>query len=200
MTATKTTPKTNTPKTNTPKPSDSGTLATYVFTKNTKDLNKAIKDIAITGTKLDVMIQCAAMSCVYQSIKNRNADPAMNLIQAMPKGSRVKAVIAFMADHGNLGNPKDSKGNPDDLKLKFQDKDIKTLTQDIEDAMTKIPWWEHKHNDTTVKPFDFKKALGIQLKKAQKALEGKANGEEHAMTLEEYEAFVVFCCSQGVSV
>jgi hypothetical protein len=176
------------------------TVSTTLITRQ-KDLTKAIKDISVTGKKLDLLIQTAGVACVYQSIKNGNTTPATDLIAAMPKGSRVKALVAFMVQNGHLKYQVDAKtGKIIDDKVEFsKEKGLKWDAPAMIATMDKKPWWEHKHNDETPKPFDLKKSLSQQLKRAKAAQEDESE-VEHKMTDEEYAGFVKYCASVGVTI
>lgn len=60
-----------------------------------KAIVAAIADVATTGKKLDEMIHVAAASIVAHIAEHREVSLANQLIEAMPKGSRVNAVIAY---------------------------------------------------------------------------------------------------------
>lgn len=62
---------------------------------NKKDIIAAIADVSATGQKLDNMIWIAAASIVAHVEKNREVTLVNKLIDAMPKGSRVNALIAY---------------------------------------------------------------------------------------------------------
>lgn len=65
-----------------------------LFTNKT-DILAAIADVNTTGKKLDNMIWVAAASIVAHIQEHREVSLANQLIDAMPKGSRVNALIAY---------------------------------------------------------------------------------------------------------
>lgn len=70
-------------------------------------LAEQIKWIAATGKKMDAVIHATAVGCIYMSMpldENGflNADPAINLMRAMPKGSRAKALAAWFEAFSNI--------------------------------------------------------------------------------------------------
>lgn len=98
-----------------------------------KDIIAAIADVSTTGKKLDEMIWVAAASIVAHVEGNREVTLVNKLIEAMPKGSRVNALIAYF-DAVSM-----AQYDTDEKTFKF----AKSKTTDQELAQTKS-WVEYK--------------------------------------------------------
>lgn len=125
-----------------------------------KDIIAAISDIQATGKKLDDMIQVAACSVIQHVEKHGDITLAIKLVEAMPKGSRVKALIGHMTHFGKM--VANEKGD----NIEAFDKAAKT---DLEGAMEKH-WTEFKHNDND-QAFDLDALIISLAKRAAKASE-----------------------------
>lgn len=73
-----------------------------------------IKWIGTTGKKMDAVIHATAVGCILMSMpldENGflNADPAIKLMNAMPKGSRAKALAAWFEAFSNIRVKLDGK-------------------------------------------------------------------------------------------
>lgn len=141
---------------------------TTLITDNAK-LKTTIADIKKKGQSLDNLIQKAGVACVYQSIQNSNIDPMKNLIAAMPKGSRVKALIGWAIANGNMVNP-ETNGKVDDKTVKFERKIAKWNDKLIQ-AMDAKPWYEFKHNDDSIQDWDLDAKLASLLKQFDARME-----------------------------
>ena len=100
---------------------------------NKADLVAAIEDIRSTGKKLDSMIWVAGVSVLAHIDQHGDISLAQSLVDAMPKGSRVNALIAFMEKFGKVRYDATKKA------LVF----AKTKTTDLEGAQGKS-WVEFK--------------------------------------------------------
>ena len=98
-----------------------------------KDIIAAIADVSTTGKKLDEMIWVAAASIVAHVEGNREVTLVNKLIEAMPKGSRVNALIAY------FDAVSQAQYDTDEKTFKFS----KSKTADQELAQTKS-WVEYK--------------------------------------------------------
>lgn len=70
-------------------------------------VDKAVSYVAATGKKLDGTIHAAAVACIYLSMPHADGghnahERAVRLVNAMPKGSRVKALVAWFTEFSNL--------------------------------------------------------------------------------------------------
>ena len=65
-------------------------------------LAQAIGIIGKSGKVLESQIQAAAVQCIAQSIVHRNATPAAQLYDALPKGLRHDSLVAYFEKFGNL--------------------------------------------------------------------------------------------------
>lgn len=121
-----------------------------------------IKWIAATGKKLDAVIHATAVGCILMSMpldENGflNADPAIKLMNAMPKGSRAKALAAWFEAFSNIRVKLDPKsGEWVGGLLKPTDKLYAVAKP--EDAFAK-PFWSVEEKNTDPKAF----LLGEQL-------------------------------------
>ena len=64
-----------------------------------KQLNKNIRSIGQRGKNLDNLIQDTAIGGIAHGIEHGNNTPLTMLVCAMPKSSRQKALIKYIADH-----------------------------------------------------------------------------------------------------
>ncbi len=62
----------------------------------------AIEEIRTTGKKLDQMIWVAAVSVIAHNDKHGDITLTNTLIEAMPKGSRVNALLAYLEFFGKM--------------------------------------------------------------------------------------------------
>lgn len=72
-----------------------------------KKVDASIKWIASTGSKMDATIHATAVACIYLSMPHKEgghncAMRALALVNAMPKGSRVKALVAWFHAYSNI--------------------------------------------------------------------------------------------------
>ena len=100
---------------------------------NKADIVNAIAEVSVTGLKLDKMIWVAAASVVAHIEQHNDVTLANDLVEAMPKGSRVNALIAYFDAV--------SKANYDVAEKTFKFKKSKSTKQEI--AQTKS-WVEYK--------------------------------------------------------
>lgn len=142
-----------------------------------------IKWIGSTGKKLDAVIHATAVGCIYMSMpldENGflNADPAIKLMNAMPKGSRAKALAAWFEAFSNIRVKMDPKSaswvggllKPTD-KLYVEAKPV--------DAFAK-PFWSVEEKNTDPKAFLLGEQLARLIKMASKPenLEGMTDDEK----------------------
>lgn len=145
----------------------------------------ATKSIGTIGGKLDNMIHGTAVACIYLSMSvaeggpASGAKPAADLLNAMPKGSRAKALAAWFEAFSNI-------------RPKF-DKQAKAWTANVLPATAKTyalprpteamdkPFWTVEERDTDPKAFDFGGALMRLIKKAQDNLAALTDAERAAL-------------------
>ena len=123
----------------------------------------AITDISVTGKKLDGMIWVAAVSVMAHVEKHGDITLAQSLVDAMPKGSRVNALLAYLENFSKLA------WDAADKKLVFS-KDRKT---DIEGAMA-VSWVEFKPEP----PYQSMTLEGAVAALIKKALERAEAGDD----------------------
>lgn len=105
-------------------------------------LMAAIGLIGRNSAKVQATIQFAAVQCIAQSIVHRNATPAKELVNNLPRGMRVDSLIAFLEKFGNLAYSKV------DNEVKFFD--VAELT-----GLPALEWTNAYSNE--VKDFDWTK-------------------------------------------
>lgn len=115
----------------------------------------AIEDIRVTGKKLDSMIWVAAVSVIAHIEKHGDITLAQTLVDAMPKGSRVNALLAYLEEFGKLSWDAAEK------KLAY----AKTKTSNVEGAMA-ISWVEFKP-EPPYQAMTLESAVAALIKKAQ---------------------------------
>ncbi len=123
---------------------------------STSAVDKNIGWIASTGKKMDCMIHATAVVCIYLSMPHKDgghncANRALKLVNAMPKGSRVKALVAWFHAYSNIRLRWDKKAGAYTAGvLKPSAKDYKPA--DPQTAMSK-PFWSVEEKD--VDPSEF---------------------------------------------
>ena len=81
----------------------------YKLLEGTAAINKAIDSIATRGKKLDRDIQVAALSAMQHHAVHGDVTLINRLVEAMPKGSRVNALRAFIETFGACRYDAESK-------------------------------------------------------------------------------------------
>ena len=99
-----------------------------------KQLNKNIRSIGQRGKNLDNLIQETAIGGMAHAIEHGNNTPLTMLVCAMPKSSRQKALIKYIADHTpyNWNNEKEKFTKPKNPKRQF-----------MLDEAKKVPFWDY---------------------------------------------------------
>ena len=147
--------------------------------RTAKEISVSIGQIKVSGEKLDQKIQAVGLEILAHVQEHKEASLACKLFQALPKGARKNALVAWFLEFGaisvNTGKDKET------IPLKFR-KDGET---NLEGASAN-PWYNFKPEKAPADEFDFDKALAALIKKAQKAMsEGhlKAANEETVRTV-----------------
>ena len=115
----------------------------------------AIKSISTRGAKLDADIWTAATSAMAHHAEHGDVTLINELIDAMPKGSRVVALVAFIAKCGKVTYDADAKTFLHDKSGEFN----------LEKAMSKS-WVEYKP-EQPYRPFDVMSVIKAAALKAQ---------------------------------
>ena len=115
----------------------------------------AITEISVTGKKLDEMIWVAAVSVLAHVEKHGDVTIAQTLVDAMPKGSRVNALLAYLEEFGKVAWDSAEK------KLTF----VKTNKTNIDGAMA-VSWTEFKP-EPPYQSMTLEGAVAALIKKAQ---------------------------------
>ncbi len=123
----------------------------------------AFKSINTRGKKLDDDIWVAAVSAMAHHAKHGDVTIINQLVEAMPKGSRVNALRDFILAHGKVGFDEDNQIFTHD----------KTGTFDLEGAQEKS-WTEYKP-DPAYKPVD---ALALVKALAKKISADRKEGDK----------------------
>ena len=130
---------------------------------NSADIDKAIASIKSRGAKLDADIQACALSILAHIDKHGDITKFTALYDAMPKGSRRNALVAWACEFGKIA----VNLEPETKKLKpfLFKRDAET---DLAGAADK-PWFKFKPEKPVSEEFDFAGSLQRLLQKAQKA-------------------------------
>jgi phospholipase/lecithinase/hemolysin len=129
-----------------------GPLARNVIAAN-------IKWIGTTGAKLDAIIHATAVAILHNAKDTGQTTPALDLLKAMPKSGRAKALKAWFETMSPI------RINADLTEVKLAGK-ADTRVWLIEDA-TDTPFWE-LNPEKDVQVFDLDKALNALLSRAAK--------------------------------
>lgn len=124
----------------------------------------AIESIRTRGKKLDNDIWIAAVSVIGHVGEHGDVTLARTLVDAMPKGSRVNALLAFMETFGKL------TFNTDTKELDYD----KTKTTELESAQ-ETSWVEFKP-EVPYQGLDLNKAILALIKKAVERSEDGVDG------------------------
>lgn len=81
----------------------------YKLIEGTSAISKAIDSISTRGKKLDRDIQVAALSAMQHHVEHGDVTLINRLVDAMPKGSRVNALRAFIETFGAVRFDAESK-------------------------------------------------------------------------------------------
>lgn len=135
---------------------------TVKFT-NSADIDKAIASIKSRGAKLDADIQTCALSILAHIDKHGDITKFTALFEAMPKGSRRNALVAWACEFGKLA-----------VNLEPETKALKPFLfkRDAETNLASAagkPWFDFKPEKPVDEEFDFASQLQRLLQKAQKA-------------------------------
>lgn len=95
-----------------------------------KVFNKLVTGLKNSQSKTDLLLDELIRNALYHSVVNNQSTPAINLVNALGKGTRKNDVISFMCKVGNLAYTQE-KGIHAKLKT---DTDIKECWKDEEKA------------------------------------------------------------------
>ena len=151
----------------------------FKTTKDGKALNAMIAGIKRRTATLMVDIHVAAVSCVLHAMEYNNALPATQLVEAISgttKGKnavRAEALKKWLVDRGcftwNNGDKPGFKMNQDRKAT------LVAMGEQAEQALAKVPFWEHAHKEQDYTGYDLRKKIAIVLKQANKAMIEHAN-------------------------
>lgn len=72
-----------------------------------KEFNKLVTGLKNSEAKKDMLIDELIRNALYHSIVNNQSTPAINLVNALGKGTRKNDIISFMCKVGNLAYTKE---------------------------------------------------------------------------------------------
>lgn len=145
-----------------------------------KAVASATGAIGRAGAKLDTQIHATAVACIVASLPHEeggylNAEPARQLLNAMPKGSRAKALAAWFEAFSNVRLRREEKG----WTVKMVGPANKMYVKADPDAAMAKPFWSVEEQGTDPKAFTLGAALASLLRKAEAAAkEGKLSPED----------------------
>jgi hypothetical protein len=159
-----------------------------------RKVDAEIKWIGGTGKKMDGSIHATAVACIYLSMPHLDgghncAIRAERLVNAMPKGSRVKALVAWFTRFSNIRLIRQEDGSYKGAVLKPTAKDYKDA--DPQTALTK-PFYSVEEKDVDPAAFDdqaFAKAVAALIKRAKS--DNAALGAEGLAALADLEVLKV---------
>jgi len=156
-------------------------------------ISEQIKWIKATGKKLDAVIHATAVGAIYMSMPldehgYLNATPAINLMNAMPKGSRAKALAAWFEAFSNIRVKVGKDGVWEGGLLKPEQKGYEQAKP--EDAFAK-PFWSVEEAKVDPKAFILGEQLARLIKMASKPENMQDMSEEERTFLAELQAVAV---------
>jgi hypothetical protein len=125
--------------------------------KSKAEIIAAIADVQVTGKRLDDMIHVAAASVVNHLEEHGDITLAQSLVDAMPVGSRVNALIAYFEKVGKV--------NYDIATKKLEFAKFKVTNMDLAIAKS---WTDYKP-EAPYSGFDLKATLSAMITKAMEA-------------------------------
>jgi hypothetical protein len=128
-----------------------------------KQCNAAIQNIKVNGKAFDAAVQDVGMSVLQHVELNREVSLAIKLLNALPKGARKAALVAWFTNYGMISVNTD-KASSKDRPFVFN-ADGKT---DLQEAASK-PWFKAAPEKPVAEMFDFQAALARLLKQADAA-------------------------------
>jgi hypothetical protein len=85
-------------------------MSKSIIITDSEQLSATITRIGTAGRKLDKAIHAAAVSCLYHIMKDGQTTLYVKLADAMPKGSRVKALHFWASHHAPMTVSTDKNG------------------------------------------------------------------------------------------
>lgn len=128
-----------------------------------KQCNAAISNIKISGKALDAAVQDVGLSVLVHVQEHREASLAVKLLNALPKGARKAALVAWFTNYGMISVNRD-KVTAKERPLVFN-AEAKT---DLEEAAKK-PWFKSAPEKPVSEMFDFQAQLLSLMKRADEA-------------------------------
>lgn len=127
-----------------------------------KDILKRITSIRNRGARMDRDIHETGVLCLEHARDHGDVTLATKLVDAMPKSSRRKALIAWFTNHGPMRYS--AKNEQFTLKKQRQPSDF------LVDEANTVPFWEFTKERTPAK-YDLEKAINGFVRSLRKARE-----------------------------
>lgn len=125
-----------------------------------KQCNSAIQSIKISGKALDAAVQDVGLSVLQHVEANREVSLAIKLLNALPKGTRKAALVAWFTNYGMISVNTD-KASSKERPFVFNAEG----RTDLEEAAAK-PWFKAAPEKPVHEMFDFQAKLAALLKQA----------------------------------
>lgn len=160
-------------------------VANVTLITGAANIDKNIADVARKGKTLDTLIHRTAVSCVYHAREHGDSRKLADLVNAMPKASRRKALIDWIEAHVpvNKGDDDPKNNTHDSKKDGYTIKLRKGRTKDeflLEECAVK-PFWDFTPDRSTA-PMTLKRAIASFERAVKKAVtEGAASQDEADM-------------------
>lgn len=154
-------------------------VANITLITDSKKIDEAIADVATKGRTLDTLIHRTATSCVYHSQQHGDTTKLSALVNAMPKASRRKALIAWVEAHVPV-DPDETNDTKDGyvIKLKKGRKEEEFLVSEA----AAVPFWDFTVERPPI-PMTLERAIGMFEKAIAKAVEQGNATEDDAASL-----------------
>lgn len=134
-----------------------------------------IASVKTSGARFDALVQRTATQCVAHSILHGNVNPANDLLNALPKGSRRDSMVAWFEKYGNMAWRKAEK------RIDF----FKVIDKaECTDAYLKevsvSPWTSGTKPAAIVSTYDLEQEFGKVLDRMGKLVGDSSKTIEHA--------------------
>lgn len=145
---------------------------------NARILSQAIGIIGKSGKILEAQVQAAAIQCIAQSIVHRNATPAQQLFEALPKGQRHDALVAYFEKFGNLAYSKAEKKVVFFDVEKITDKSL-VWTDTYADEVAAFHWTKGTKKPEPKSAWDVSEELGKLIERMTKLASDSTKDVKH---------------------
>ncbi len=139
------------------------------MSKDIVTLRKAIKEIGVSGAKLDALIQETAVGVVEHHAEHKATELVNELFLAMPKGSRKTAMASWLLAYAAVVVNTDANTKTGRPFVGAKDAAGKWHKVDKPEAAAEDMWYNHKPEKAIDETFDLQKAVASILARAGKA-------------------------------